>query len=155
MAEAVFRHLTSPSSLTTSTNLNLSTIDSCGTGAYHVSSAPDPRTTSTLIDHGITTYRHAARKIRPEDFRDFDYILVMDRENLADVEALRRRMKVTGEGEAYERARVRLFGDFGGTVGEEVGDPYYGARDGFEVAYEQMVRFSRGLIESIAQGGTS
>ncbi len=34
-----------------------------------------------------------------------------------------------------------------------VGDPYYGARDGFEVAYEQMVRFSKGFVEEVLGGG--
>lgn len=43
-----------------------------------------------------------------------------------------------------------LFGDFGGVRGEEVVDPYYGAcNDGFEVAYEQMVRFSKGFVEQV------
>jgi len=48
--------------------------------------------------------------------------------------------------------KVVLFGDFGGRKGEEVVDPYYGARNGFEVAYEQMVRFSKGFIEKVLEG---
>lgn len=39
-------------------------LDSCGTGAYHIGSPPDSRTISTLKDHGISDYVHAARKVR-------------------------------------------------------------------------------------------
>ncbi|KAI1603489.1 Wzb Protein-tyrosine-phosphatase [Pyrenophora tritici-repentis] len=85
MAEGVFQSLTSPS------HPLITTIDSCGTGAYHVGSSPDSRTMSTLRAANITTYKHSARKFSPRtDFGDFDYILCMDDENLADVEALRR-----------------------------------------------------------------
>ncbi|KAE8847539.1 hypothetical protein HRS9122_04446 [Pyrenophora teres f. teres] len=84
MAEGVFQSLTSPS------HPLVSAIDSCGTGAYHVGSSPDSRTMSTLRANNITTYRHAARKFSPRtDFDDFDYVLCMDDENLAHVEALR------------------------------------------------------------------
>lgn len=38
-------------------------IDSCGTGGYHIGEGPDDRTMSTLEDHGITDYVHAARKV--------------------------------------------------------------------------------------------
>jgi low molecular weight phosphotyrosine protein phosphatase len=47
-------------------------------------------------------------------------------------------------------ARVTLFGDFepGAAAGrgEEVEDPYYGGSEGFETAYQQCVRLSRGLV---------
>jgi low molecular weight phosphotyrosine protein phosphatase len=47
-------------------------------------------------------------------------------------------------------ARVALFGDFEPGVapgrGEEVEDPYYGGSEGFETAYQQCVRLSRGLV---------
>lgn len=52
------------------------------------------------------------------------------------------------EGKGKE-ARVMLFGDFGGRKGEEVVDPYYGADDGFHVAYEQMVRFTEGFVREV------
>jgi len=47
-----------------------------------------------------------------------------------------------------------LFGDFNpdGTVnrrigeGQEIEDPYYGGIDGFETAYEQALRFSKGFL---------
>ena len=136
MAEAVFRSLTASNPL-------ISRIDSAGTGAYHTGAAPDSRTMETLEDNGIENYDHAARIVRASDFDDFDYIFAMDKENLEDLLELRRR----ATGAKGKEGEVMLFGDFGGRKGEEVVDPYYGARDGFKIAYEQMVRFSRGFIE--------
>ena len=46
-------------------------------------------------------------------------------------------------------AKIMLFGDFTPHKGEEVIDPYYGADNGFEVAYEQMVRFSKGFLREV------
>jgi low molecular weight phosphotyrosine protein phosphatase len=45
------------------------------------------------------------------------------------------------------KAKLMLFGEFSGRRhSEEVRDPYYGARDGFDVAYEQCVRFSTNFL---------
>ncbi len=145
MAEAVFRHLTTSSS---PSHLSIiSKIDSAGTAAYHVGAEPDPRTMSTLIENGIDDYTHHARKVSPADFAEFDYILAMDRENLQDLQYRSSRRGKQPHG--AKTAKVMLFGDFGGTPGEEVVDPYYGARDGFDVAYEQMVRFTKGFVKQV------
>ena len=46
-------------------------------------------------------------------------------------------------------AKVMLFGDFGGKKGEQVDDPYDMEMNGFAVAYEQMVRFTKGFIAQV------
>jgi low molecular weight phosphotyrosine protein phosphatase len=156
MCEAVFQSLATSSPL-------ISRIDSCGTGAYHIGSQPDSRTIATLKAHDITTYRHAARKFSPtSDFRDFEWIFAMDDENLEDLEALRKR-EVKKRGGEEGVGKVMLFGDFGGRrrkgmgdgKGEEVQDPYYGGDEGFEVAYEQAVRFGKVFLEKLEAGELS
>ncbi|KAI9782636.1 MAG: hypothetical protein M1816_001750 [Peltula sp. TS41687] len=143
MAEGVFRHLTR-------SNPAIGMVDSCGTAAYyHTDSPPDPRTMSVLEENGITEYTHRARTIESSDFTNFDYVLVMDKSNLVDVRKLQKRASGRGSGGAEKAGKVMLFGDFGGAKGEVVTDPYYGRRDGFSVAYEQMVRFSRGFIQQV------
>ena len=142
MAEAVFRSLTS-------SDPRVANIDSAGTGAYHEGDPPDPRTMSTLEDNGITDFDHEARKIQASDFSAFNYILAMDKDNLYDLQRLKSRIaKSTGTTDP-EMGKAMLFGDFGGKKGEQVGDPYYGARNGFGVAYEQMLRFSKGFITQV------
>ncbi|KAL8892114.1 MAG: hypothetical protein Q9192_005657 [Flavoplaca navasiana] len=144
MAEGVFRSMTK-------SDTRVATIDSAGTGAYHEGSPPDPRTMSVLEENGENNYDHQARKIRTTDFKDFDYILAMDADNLHDLSRVQKRI-VKNSGIHDAPAKVMMFGDFGGRKGEEVIDPYYGARDGFTIAYEQMTRFSKGFIEQALQG---
>ena len=169
MAEAVFRSLTA-------SDQRLGLVDSCGTGAYRTydyqsleslccsshtdlevivdeGQPPDPRTMSTLQDNGILNYKHSARKIQVADFDTFDYILAMDDDNVHDIMRLRTRaIKNKHDGPNKEKlsAKVMLFGGFGGNVkGEQVVDPYYGTKNGFAVAYEQMIRFSNGFIAQV------
>lgn len=140
MAEAVFRSITTA-------NPRVSLVDSAGTGAYHTGDAPDPRTMRTLEDHGIVDYSHGARKVESVDLADFDYVLAMDRDNLRNLQWLRQRLVKSGKNAG--KGNIMLFGDFGGARGEEVVDPYYGARNGFDIAHEQMVRFSTGFVEQV------
>lgn len=152
MAEAVFRHHTKASDL-------VSNIDSCGTGAWHLDAAPDRRTLAVLAKHQMADgFEHRARKIRADDLFAFDWILGMDADNLDDLRrwrgrALRKGAEDDGRAERRRVARLGLFGDFGtkdrSGRGEEVVDPYYGADDGFEVAFEQMTRFTGGFLQHL------
>ena len=158
MAEGVFQSLVA--SAPASTRELVSTIDSCGTGAYHVGDSPDSRTMATLRQNGIKSYRHAARKFAQQtDFDKFDYILAMDDSNLEDLEDLRKRV-VKKKGGEVGVGKVMLFGEFGGEMrkggrGEEVQDPYYGGNDGFTAAYEQAVKFSKVFLERLEKGELS
>ncbi|KAF2273083.1 phosphotyrosine protein phosphatases I, partial [Westerdykella ornata] len=157
MSEGVFQSLTQPANGKPHHPL-ISCIDSCGTGAYHVGDAPDPRTMATLRKNGITQYRHRARKFRhPEDWDEFDYILAMDDDNLEDLQRLRAREVKRRGGDEEGMGKCMLFGEFGGRKrrggrGEEVVDPYYGGGEGFEAAFEQAGRFSRAFLEELEAG---
>ncbi|KAI0152784.1 LMWPc-domain-containing protein [Xylariaceae sp. FL1272] len=140
MAEGVFRSIVQDPS---SPYHNLvGTVDSCGTGGYHIGDEPDSRTLSTLENHGITNYKHAARRLHDRDFKDFDYIFAMDRSNLSDVNRWRDRKNPT------DKAKISLFGEYSGGKPEVVQDPYYGEHDGFETAYEQCRRFALNFLEA-------
>ena len=153
MAEAVFRHHTKPSdSPHHQHHPQIADIDSAGTGAYHIDSDPDSRTMSTLRDHGIDSYRHKARKFVPSDFNRFDYVFAMDNANLEDLEEIWARL-VKDDKKGDDLAKLLLWGDFGGMKGEEVVDPYYGGNEGFDTAYEQMERFTKGFLKHIEEGG--
>lgn len=140
MAEGVFRSLAA-------SNPRIATIDSAGTGAYHILNTPDDRTMDTLRKHGIRDYDHCARKVQAEDFRSFDYILAMDVSNLRDLQRAQRRVDSTGE---KSKAKVMLFGEFSGnSKAEQVGDPYYGEENNFEEVYDQVSRFSKRFLEEV------
>ncbi|KAI9809128.1 MAG: hypothetical protein M1825_002417 [Sarcosagium campestre] len=155
LAEGVFEHLTRK-------NPSIDKIDSCGTGDYHTTEQPDSRVMTELSRHGIQGYQHQARQFVPEDFLRFDYILAMDTQNIRDLERFRRGLRATKgrrgatasqpDVSGTAEGKVMLFGDFGGKPGEEVKDPYYGLKDGFQIAYEQMVRFTDGFLQEIENG---
>ncbi|KAF1982688.1 low molecular weight phosphotyrosine protein phosphatase [Aulographum hederae CBS 113979] len=147
MAEAVFNHLALGPTPTLSSSVTFRT-DSAGTLAMHAGDLSDPRTRATLSAHKIP-YTGRARKITEADFEDFDLILGMDGMNIANINKVRRKV-VERKGGDEGLARVMLFGDFSDRgKGEEVVDPYYGGDEGFERCYEQMGRFSRGLVKGV------
>lgn len=77
--------------------------------------------------------------------------MCMDKQNYKDVMRVRERLG-KGKGKGMGKAEVRLFGDWGGRKGEVVEDPYYGGDEGFEIAYEQVVRFTRGFLKEVVGG---
>ncbi|MEY1556521.1 low molecular weight protein-tyrosine-phosphatase [Yoonia sp. R2331] len=105
------------------------TIDSAGTGGWHVGDAPYGPMQDAARRRGLDLSRLRARQFHPDDFTRFDLILAMDARNLADIEAQR----PAGAG-----TPVRLMAD------RDVPDPYYtgdfdGALDLIEAAARQLV----------------
>lgn len=92
-------------------------VDSAGTAGYHVGEAPDPRSIAAGAAFGYDLAPLRARKIVADDFRRFDRVLAMDRDNLRALRALRPQGGV----------EPVLFLD-----DAEVPDPYYGDAAGFE-----------------------
>jgi protein-tyrosine phosphatase len=122
-------------------------LDSAGTGAWHVGSAPDERATAAAAGRGIAI-AGTARRVRAEDFEDFDLILAMDVSNLDEL----RRMAPSEDG----RAKVRLLREFdaaSAATGElDVPDPYYGEGDGFERVLDHVQAACAGLLAQIHAG---
>jgi protein-tyrosine phosphatase len=117
-------------------------VDSAGTHSYHVGSAPDPRSQATARAHGVDLSGLRARRFVSEDFLDFDYLLAMDRDNLADMLAIK---------PDNATARAELMLDYAiDRSAREIPDPYYG-NDGFELVYEMIVDASRGLLRQIRE----
>ena len=115
-------------------------LDSAGTGDWHVGKAPygPAIEAAALRNYDLTPLR--ARQVRAQDFDDFDLILAMDEDNLADL----KRMQPNSA-----RAELRLFLDFAPETGQTaVPDPYF-TRD-FEGALDLIERASDGLIASLA-----
>jgi len=63
------------------------TWDSCGTGGWHAGELADPRMRDAAKRRGYDL-THRARRIRAEDFEDFDLLVTMDEANFADVRRL-------------------------------------------------------------------
>ncbi len=118
-------------------------VDSAGTAAYHVGEAPDPRSRKAALRRGFDLGDQHARRARSEDFRRFDYILAMDRENHHGLEG------ICPPGEEH---RLHLFLDFAPEAGrKDVPDPYYGGARGFDLVIDLIEEASRGLIADIRE----
>jgi protein-tyrosine phosphatase len=116
-------------------------VDSAGTGSWHVGSAPDDRALNAASLRGLDISSQRARRISPEDCQNFAYILTMDEGNYRMVSSL-----------CQGSAVVRPFLDFATNSPErEVPDPYYGGADGFERVLDLVEEASEGLLEDIRE----
>jgi|SRR5690554_8368 len=134
-AEGVFRQLVTEQGMTEHLH-----IDSCGTGNWHIGKSPDARAMAAAGRRGVDISDLRARQIKAEDLDRFDYVLVMDRQNLADVRDIWHQNGGT---------EPRLFLEFGESGQAEVPDPYYGGEDGFERVLDLIHEASQGLLEDI------
>jgi len=117
-------------------------VDSAGTADYHVGEPPDRRTVAAARRRGYDISGLRARQLQPSDFTRFDFVLAMDRANLAELEARE-------PGNAW--ARVALYLDFARGSGAEVPDPYYSGPEAFELVLDLCEAGARGLLSSLAK----
>ena len=140
-AEGVMRHLVREAGLEDEI-----TIDSAGTGSWHVGSAPDERSTAAAALRGITL-EGQARQVTAADFDRFDLVVAMDSSNKRDLQRL--------APNAEARAKVvalREFDPEAVAAGDlDVPDPYYGGDDGFEHVLDVIDRAGRGLLEHVRE----
>jgi protein-tyrosine phosphatase len=66
-------------------------VDSAGTGDWHLGYPPDPRAAAVAVRNGIDISQRRARLVTPEDFARFDHVIALDEQNLANLQAMRRR----------------------------------------------------------------
>ncbi|MGF1698859.1 low molecular weight phosphotyrosine protein phosphatase [Photobacterium makurazakiensis] len=118
------------------------TVDSAGTIGYHQGSKPDRRSTEAGEARGYHFDTIRSRKIKLEDFEQFDLILAADNANLADLKAICPN--------AYQ-SKVRLFLSYGNNNNAgEIPDPYYGGQNGFEVVLDLIEDASDAVLDSIS-----
>lgn len=137
LAEALFREAVTAEGLE-----GRFRIDSAGTSGYHDGEPPDARTTETARRRGIRV-AGASRRVTSADIESFDYLVVMDADNLREVERL-----VPKSDGGPRVARLR---EFDATAGDDldVPDPYFGGPQGFDSVHDIVERATRGLLEHI------
>lgn len=138
MAEAIFSHQVYLAGL----NRRIKT-DSAGTSNYHPGKQADHRTRQILKNHGITT-THSARQILHQDFKNFQYILAMDHQNLENLSRVYRQMH-------EPVAKLELIGHYepDQVTPREVPDPYYGELEDFEEVYQMLEPACAKLLDTI------
>ncbi|TDC03118.1 low molecular weight phosphotyrosine protein phosphatase [Nonomuraea longispora] len=117
------------------------TVESAGTGRWHVGDPMDERALDILARHGYDGSSHRARQFASDWFARYDLVLAMDRDNLSNLRRV-----------APYEVEVRLFRSFDPSApeGAEVPDPYYGGPEGFEEVLSLVKAASEGVAKHIA-----
>ncbi len=119
---------------------NIIEIDSAGTYGAHVGEMPDRRAMAAASERGYDLGFIRSRKITDQDFTYFDYILAMDHANLADL---------TLKSPSNHQHKIKLFLSYGSLQDQEVPDPYYGGKEGFNHVLDLVEDAAKGLIHHI------
>lgn len=119
------------------------TIDSAGTGTWHVGKPADPRAVAEAARRGIDLSKHRARQVTEEDFRKFGHVFALDHQNLKDLQQFMPRRPL---------ARVGLLMDVvPGRSGTAVIDPYYGDADDFAQAWDDVAEAAKVIVARLAK----
>ncbi|NKB76137.1 MAG: low molecular weight phosphotyrosine protein phosphatase [Gammaproteobacteria bacterium] len=136
-AEGIFRGLVEKQGLQ-----KLIHADSAGTGAWHIGNAPDQRAQETALARNIVLGGLKARQVELSDFLNFNLIIAMDSQNLANLDRL------AGD----HKNKLHLMLDFAPKLEtRDVPDPYYGTEteNGFDAVFDMIETASVGLLNHI------
>jgi protein-tyrosine phosphatase len=137
-AEAVFKHAVVNAKLS-----DTIACDSAGTHGYHVGDPPDERAQEAALRRGYDMSNLRARQVSVKDFAEFDFVLAMDRHNLA---------LLTEQCPPEFAHKLALYCDFHADyAGREVPDPYYGGARGFEEVLDLVEAVSMSLLARLRQ----
>ncbi len=117
-------------------------VDSAGTGGYHVGQQPDPRSRAVAQKHGLDINMQRARQFTASDLEEFDFVFAMDRSNYRNILAL----ATTPE----QREKVHLILEFTGDADQNVPDPYWDD-NGFEQVYQMLDQACNRLLKIVAE----
>jgi protein-tyrosine phosphatase len=116
------------------------TVDSAGTGSWHIGQSPDERSVAVAKKNGLDISNQKGRQFSTADFDTFDYIFVMDNSNFDNVIAL-------AETKEQKEKVTLIMNELHPTQNKEVPDPYFGMHNGFDIVYNMLDE----VCDSIAQ----
>lgn len=134
MAEAVFRDLVKKEGLE-----DQITVDSAGTGNWHIGKPPHEGTRNILDRYQISYEGLKARQVERKDLQEFDYIIGMDSENMGNLRRL--------AGFSKTGRIARLMDYVKDSDLADVPDPYFTGN--FDEVYEMVTKGCKGLLEEI------
>ena len=113
-------------------------VASAGTGPWHIGRPADARAQASALERGYDLSSHRARRVSADDFGQFDLLLAMDRDNLADLSA-----RCPDE----YAGKLGLFLPFAGVdTPQEVADPYYGGPEDFTRVVDLAISGAKGML---------
>ena len=135
-AEAVFKNMTDNQGQSVKFE-----VDSAGTYGGHAGSLPDSRMRDACFRRGYKS-EHRSRVLTRNDFYHFDMIITMDDSNYRNVCRM-------SPGKEYT-VKIRRFCEFCREFDiDEVPDPYYQGRSGFEYVLDILEDGCAGLLNQL------
>lgn len=110
---------------------NKFTVDSAGTGSWHIGNSPDERSISVGKKNKVDISSQRGRQFSAADFDTFDYIYVMDSSNYSDV------LELAKTQDHKEKVQM-ILNDLFPNENVDVPDPYFGLPNGFEIVYNML-----------------
>lgn len=107
------------------------TIDSAGTGDYHIGSLPDKRSIEVAKKYDLDISNQRGRQFSEADFDRFDIIYVMDRSNYENV------IKKARNDKDIEKVKM-ILNEIYPDQNHDVPDPYTGGIQGFDSTFKML-----------------
>jgi protein-tyrosine phosphatase len=107
------------------------TVDSAGTGSWHIGQSPDDRSVAVAKKNGLDISNQKGRQFSSVDFDTFDYIFVMDNSNYDNVIAL-------AETKEQKEKVTLIMNELYPSQNKDVPDPYFGMHNGFDIVYNML-----------------
>ncbi len=117
-------------------------VDSAGTGDWHVGQGADSRALHAARGRGYDLSPHRARQLQALDFQRFDLIIAMDEGHRTHMARLAKPSQAHKIRKMTEFARRH-------PGWQDVPDPYYGEREGFEQVLDLLEDAAEGLLEEL------
>lgn len=107
------------------------TVESAGTGSWHIGRQPDERSIAIAKKHKINISQQKGKQFTASDFETFDYIYVMDNSNYLDV------VQLADKQAQVEKVQL-ILNELFPNENVDVPDPYFGLPNGFESVYKML-----------------
>lgn len=120
------------------------TVDSAGTGNWHIGKKPDDRSIAVAKKNGLEISNQRGQQFTTAFFDAFDYIFVMDQSNFDDV------IKMAQTPEHKQKVQLLLNEIFPGE-NVDVPDPFYGLANGFDLVYQMLDQACEALAIRLQQ----
>lgn len=137
MAEMVLKHLVRERNIA-----DCFYIDSAATSREEIGNGVHYGTRHKLAEVGIPCEDHRARQVTKKDYEKFDYLIVMDSNNVRN---LNRIIGGDPDGKVYKLL------DFTERTGASIADPWYTGN--FDETYRDVLEGCEGFLKKVSENG--
>lgn len=116
-------------------------VDSAGTHDYHEGEPPDPRSQKASLKYGVNISSQRSRPVTLNDFKEFDIILAMDKDNKENLLQLCPHQF---------KSKIKLLLEYHPSIDDKnVPDPYYSGPEGFDLVFQLSDTAVKNLMKSL------